>query len=102
MIFQQFAYSFKGGRMDGNSVVKCACHGVVTGWVTSWEVSLVRLEVLHQLYLVKALPLGPNHIWLRLAHPAHSVVCLACRAWPGCGGRAVTCGIRAITSRKFG
>src|SRR5436190_1054585 len=59
-IFQQLANSFKGGHLDGNSVVKRACHGVVTGRVTSWEVSLVRREVLHQPYLVKALPPGPQ------------------------------------------
>src|SRR3954469_6040502 len=59
MIFQQLANSFKGGHVDGNSVVKRACHGVVTKWVTSWEVSPVRREVLHQPYLVKALPTRP-------------------------------------------
>ena len=59
-ILQQLANSFKGGHVDGNSVVKRASHGVVTGRVTSWEVSPVRREVLHQPYLVKALPLGPQ------------------------------------------
>src|SRR3954468_13391630 len=70
-IFQQLANSFKGGHVDGNSVVKRghvdgnsvvkrACHGVVTGWVTSWEVSPVRREVLHQPYLVRTLPPGPQ------------------------------------------
>src|SRR5204863_695363 len=59
-IFQQLANSFKGGHVDGNSVVKRACHGVVMGWVTSWEVSPVRREVLHQPYLVKVLPPGPQ------------------------------------------
>src|SRR3954466_9157231 len=59
-IFQQLANSFKGGHVDGNSVVKRACHGVVTGCVTSWEVSPVRQEVLHQLHLVKTLPPSPQ------------------------------------------
>src|SRR5436190_325962 len=59
-IFQQLANSFKGGHVDGNSVVKRAFHGVVTGWVTSWEVSPVRREVLHQPYLVRTLPPGPQ------------------------------------------
>src|SRR3954464_10569741 len=59
-IFQQLANSFKGGHVDGNSVVKRACHGVVTGWVTSWEVSHVRREVLHQPYLVRTVPPGPH------------------------------------------
>src|SRR5436190_14682630 len=59
-IFQQLANSFKGGHVDGNSVVKRAFHGVVTGWVTSWEVSPVRRVVLHQPYLVRSLPPGPQ------------------------------------------
>src|SRR4051812_32161734 len=52
--------SFKGGHVDGNSVVKRAFHGVITGWVSSLEVSHVRQEVLHQPYLVKALPPDPQ------------------------------------------
>src|SRR4051812_529849 len=68
-IFQQLANSFKGGHADGNSVVKRACHGVVTGWVISWEVSPVRREVLHQPYLVRTLLPGPQRYQADV--PAH-------------------------------
>ena len=88
MIFQQLASSFKGGCVDGNSIVKHACHGVVTGWMTSWEVSPVQREVLHQPYLIKALLPGPQRYQTACLHVIGVVggVSRACRAWPRCGG----------------
>ena len=90
--------------MDGNSVVKRACHGVVTGWVTSWEVSPVRREVLHQPYLVKTLPPGPQRY--QAGVPARDWGGGRCQSGvqgvAAMRGRAVTYGIRAITSRKCG
>src|SRR3954466_2313697 len=104
MIFQQLANSFKGGHVDGNSVVKCACHGVVTGWVTSWEVSPVRREVLHQPYLVKALPPGPQRY--QAGVPARDWGGGRCQSGvqgvAAMRGRAVTYGIGPISSRNCG
>src|SRR5438270_254362 len=86
-IFQQLANSFKGGLVDGNSVVKRAFHGVVTGWVTSWEVSPVRREVLHQPYLVRPLPPGPQRY--------HAGV--PAREWDG--GRCQS-GVQGVTAMR--
>src|SRR4051812_2902369 len=89
MIFQQLANSFKGGHVDGNSIVKRACHGVVTGWVTSWEVSPVRREVWHQPYLVKSSPRPARSVIKRACLHVIGVVGgvrQACRAWARCGG----------------
>ena len=98
------ANSFKRGHVDGNSVVKRAYHGVVTGWVTFGKFGLSD----EKCYI--------NYIWLRLSHPARSVIKRVClhvigvvgsvksgvQGVAGIQGRAVTYGIRAITSRKCG
>src|SRR3954468_164329 len=86
-IFQQLANSFNGGHADGNSVVKRACHGLVTGWVTSWEVSPVRREVLHQPYLVNTLPPGPQRY--QAGVPA--------RDW---GGRRCQSGVQGVAAMR--
>ena len=90
--------------MDGNSVVKRACHGVVTGWVTSWEVSPVRREVLHQSYLVRTLPPGLQRY--QAGMPARDWGGGRCQSGvqgvDAMRGWAVTYGIRATPAESAG
>src|SRR4051812_47309852 len=97
--------NFLGGHPSRDySMASTLNYGVVTGWVTSWEVSPVRREVLHQPYLVRTLPPGPQRYQAGVpTRDWGGGRCqLGVQGMAAMREQAVTYGIRAITSRKCG